>query len=78
LETNIIWSDDEPEIFRQDRLLIESAQFAYEKEGFDFEKSVEADAATLLVRQIVRLVEEEKWEKSRSTLRQRRIVRARA
>jgi phenylpropionate dioxygenase-like ring-hydroxylating dioxygenase large terminal subunit len=77
-EAHIIWSDDEPEIFKQDRLLIESAQFTYEKEGDAFERSVEADAATLLARQIVKLAGEEKWENSRSSLRQRRIVRVRA
>ena len=77
-ETHIIWSEDEPEIFSQDRLLIESAQFAYEKEGSTFERSVEADAATLLARQIVKLAEEGKWEESRPLLRQRRIVRVRA
>ena len=77
-ETSIIWSDDEPEIFRQDRFLLESAELAYEKEGNVFERSVEADAATLLARQIVKLAEEGKWEDSRPLLRQRRIVRVRA
>jgi nitrite reductase/ring-hydroxylating ferredoxin subunit len=77
-EPHVIWSADEPEIFRQDRLLIESAQMAYDREGNAFEKSVEADAATLLARQIVKLAEEGKWGESRPSLRQRRIVRVRA
>lgn len=77
-ESHVTWSDDEPEIFRQDRLLLESAQIAYDREAGAFERSVEADAATLLARQIVKLAEEGEWEEGRSSLRQRRIVRVRA
>ncbi|MGH9896113.1 MAG: Rieske 2Fe-2S domain-containing protein, partial [bacterium] len=44
----LAWSDQEPEIFAQDRRVLERAQRSYEREGSDFEKSVEADASTLL------------------------------
>lgn len=50
-----IWSDQEPEILAQDRHVLESAQVAYDREGDDWEQSVEADATTLAARRAVRL-----------------------
>jgi phenylpropionate dioxygenase-like ring-hydroxylating dioxygenase large terminal subunit len=72
------WSDQEPVIFKQDRLILESARSWYELEGDSFECSVEADACTLLARKIVDLAAHNRWETLRSSLPQRRVVRVRA
>ena len=74
----VAWSDAEPEVFVQDRRIVESAQPWYDREGGDFERSVEADASTLLARKIVALASRGEWETKRSSLPQRRLVRVRA
>jgi Vanillate O-demethylase oxygenase C-terminal domain len=48
------WSRHEPLVFRQDRILLESAQPWYASTEGSFEKSVPADASTLLARRVVR------------------------
>lgn len=50
-----VWSTNEPEILAQDRRVLESAQRAYEREGDDFEHSVEADTTTLAARRLLAL-----------------------
>lgn len=72
------WCDDEPEISVQDREIVESAQRSYEACGDAFEHSVEADAATLMLRRIVALAAEGRWEGERGQLRQRRVVPVRS
>ena len=74
----VAWSAAEPEVFVQDRRILESAQPWYDREGGDFERSVEADASTLLARKIVDLASRGEWETKRSSLPQRRLVRVRA
>lgn len=76
--SGVTWTDEEPEVFAQDRCILESAQPWYDRDRRDFERSVEADACTLLVRRIVALAEQGRWEEKRSSLPQRRIVPVRA
>ena len=73
----VLWSSREPKIFLQDRLLLESSQPAYDRSD-DFEKSVEADASTLLARRIWELAERGAWEEGRTKLPARRVVHVRA
>jgi phenylpropionate dioxygenase-like ring-hydroxylating dioxygenase large terminal subunit len=73
----LMWSEREPTIFRQDRVLLESAQPWYDK-GDEFERSVEADAATLLARRIYQLACQGSWETHRASLPARRVVHVRA
>jgi phenylpropionate dioxygenase-like ring-hydroxylating dioxygenase large terminal subunit len=68
------WSDEEPKILAQDRALMESAQLNYDREGSGFERSVAADAATMLARRIVSLAAEGRWRSERATLPGRRVV----
>jgi len=70
----ISWSDELPEIFEQDRCVMESAQLAYAIEGGTFERSVKADAPTLMARRIVRMAAAGRWEQDRVRLSQRRRV----
>ena len=62
----------------QDRRIVESAQPWHDREGGAFERSVEADASTLLARKIVDLASRGEWETKRASLPQRRLVRVRA
>lgn len=72
------WSTEEPKVFAQDRALLESAQSAYEREGTAFENSVSADTSTLLVRRIIALAAQARWQSARVTLPHRRVVTVRA
>lgn len=72
--TRVSWSAEEPLIFMQDRLLLESAQAAYRREGARFECSVQADTSTLLARRIIALASEGRWPGARATLPPRRVV----
>jgi nitrite reductase/ring-hydroxylating ferredoxin subunit len=72
------WTDKEPEILVQDRRVMESAQLAYAAEGADFERSVEADAPTLLARRVIRMAVAGRWPADREQLSVRRqlVVRS--
>jgi nitrite reductase/ring-hydroxylating ferredoxin subunit len=72
------WTDKEPEILKQDRRVLESAQLAYQVEGADFERSVEADAPSLLARRVIRMARAGRWPADKDTLkfRQRLTVRS--
>ncbi|WP_438028528.1 Rieske 2Fe-2S domain-containing protein [Sorangium sp. So ce233] len=72
------WSKQEPKIFAQDRILLESAQPWYDRGGGTFERSVEADASSLLVRRVVELAARGAWESTRASLPKRRLVGVRA
>ncbi len=74
----IAWSDDKPEIFEQDRLVLESAQRWHDRDPSLAERSVEADVSTLLVRQIIGLAASGHWPHHRDRLPSRRIVNVRA
>lgn len=63
----------EPRIFRQDRLLVESAGADDEPE-----RSVEADAPGLLLRRIVALARRGEWDATRAAAHGRRLLRVRA
>lgn len=68
------WTAEEPQILMQDLVLLESAQSAYRRNGAQFECSVQGDTSTLLVRRIVALASEGRWESARAILPQRRVV----
>ena len=72
------WSEEESTVFSQDRLLLESAQRAYDREGAEFENSVGADTSTLLARRIIALAAQQRWPSARGTLPHRRVVAVRA
>ncbi|HEY4943069.1 MAG TPA: aromatic ring-hydroxylating dioxygenase subunit alpha [Rhizomicrobium sp.] len=74
----LVWSDEEPIIFKQDRLLLESAQRWRDRDGVLLERSVEADVSTLLVRRIVALAAAGRWDAERDRLPARRVVTVRA
>ena len=58
----VSWTNREPRIFRQDRSLLEAAQPWYEgRADAGFERSVEADWSTLLVRRVVDLAARGLW-----------------
>jgi phenylpropionate dioxygenase-like ring-hydroxylating dioxygenase large terminal subunit len=73
----MMWSKREPKIFEQDRVLLESSQPWYDAGG-EFERSVEADTSTLLVRRIYDLAAQGSWEQHKTSLPRRRIVDVRA
>ncbi len=74
----VTWCDVEPELSAQDREIVESAQRSYDAYGDAFERSVEADAATLMLRRIIALAVERRWEGERAQLRQQRVVPVRS
>jgi hypothetical protein len=65
-------------IYRQDRVVMEGAETWTREIGHDFERSVEADYSTLLVRRSVELAEGGLWQTKRDALPQRRILEFRA
>lgn len=71
------WEPEETRTMQQDRILQESAQLNYSREGSAFERSVPADYATLLVRKILKLADEGRWPADRGTLVQRKLVMVR-
>jgi phenylpropionate dioxygenase-like ring-hydroxylating dioxygenase large terminal subunit len=74
----VTWVDEEPKLITQDRVILESSQPWYDRSGDDFERSVEADHPTLLVRQVLRLAEAGQWESRRGSLARRRVIRVRS
>jgi phenylpropionate dioxygenase-like ring-hydroxylating dioxygenase large terminal subunit len=72
------WRAREHRVFSEDREILESAQEAYDRYGEGFERSVEADAATLLARRVWELAAAGRWSDDRGTLPQRRVVTVRA
>lgn len=76
-EPGMEWTDEEPPTMRQDRVLQESAQRNYGRDGDGFEKHVPADYATLLVRKILNIARESRWPEGRDRLIQRKLVQVR-
>jgi hypothetical protein len=74
---NIVWSGEPNIIFEQDRHLMESAQAVFDAEGHDFERSVEADAPTLLARRIYALACAGRWADEAERLPARRVLSVR-
>jgi phenylpropionate dioxygenase-like ring-hydroxylating dioxygenase large terminal subunit len=74
----LTWSDEEGQIFAQDRLILEAAQRQYDRADVPFENSVESDAAPLMLRRVVELARLGRWNSMRPRLRKRRVVRIRA
>jgi phenylpropionate dioxygenase-like ring-hydroxylating dioxygenase large terminal subunit len=71
------WSDEVPQIFEEDRRILEIIQQTSDREGEAFERSVEADTASLLARKILRAAARNEWPGSRAALETRRIVTSR-
>jgi len=70
----VSWSARKPKILVQDKELLESAQSWYDREGSDFEHSVESDISQIAVR---RLVERALQQNRTDRLPKRRVVRVR-
>ena len=72
----LLWSSHEPEVIRQDRVLLESSQPWYDRarDQASFERSVAADASTLLFRRIHEMAVDGSWHQQWSTLPRRRVV----
>lgn len=71
LGPRVRWTAREPVIFRQDRVLLESATPGRER-------SVEGDAPPLLLRRIVALAARGEWDAAHATAHGRRLLRLRA
>ncbi|WP_437678950.1 Rieske 2Fe-2S domain-containing protein [Sorangium sp. So ce131] len=69
---------EEPEVLRQDRILMESAEAACAGEGAPREHHVEADAPGLLLRRILGWAARGEWEQKRATVPERRVIRVRS
>jgi len=76
-EPAILWSSDPQPIFEQDRHLMESAQVSFDADGHDFERSVEADAPTLLARRIYAMACAGRWASDADRLPRRRVLNVR-
>jgi len=74
----VTWTQAEPEIFAQDRRVLESAQLAYDAEGDGFERSIEADAPSLAVRRIVRWAAQGRTAAQRMRVSSRRVIEVRS
>ncbi|MGI8840725.1 MAG: Rieske 2Fe-2S domain-containing protein [Caulobacteraceae bacterium] len=74
----VAWTDEPQPIFEQDRLVLESVQRAVAREGHAFERSVEADAPTLLARRVYALACAGRWDADRDRLTERRVIRVRS
>jgi hypothetical protein len=72
------WTDGEPRIFAEDRVLLESAEARAGGSGEAPERHVEADWSTLLFRRVVALVERGEWSEGRASLPARRVVEVRS
>jgi nitrite reductase/ring-hydroxylating ferredoxin subunit len=73
----LTWAAEPHVIFEQDRRLMESAQLSFDAEGHDFERSVEADAPTLLARRIYALACAGRWAAEADRLPSRRVLNVR-
>ncbi len=73
----VTWSDEPQPIFEQDRALMVSAQAAVDAEGRDFERSVEADAPTLMARRAYDLACDGRWAEGAARLADRRVLNVR-
>lgn len=71
------WVEQETRLIEQDRLLLESAQPAYDELGSAFERSVPADYVTLMIRRVLRLANQPGWRGELAKLKTRRLVRIR-
>ena len=71
--TGITWDDKAHLLTDQDRIM-ETAQEWYDRDGDAFERSIEVDFVTLLVRQVTELARRGVWGSRRSSLNQRRVL----
>ena len=78
LGPRVRWVAKEPAIFRQDRVLLESATPAYAAAETWSERSVEADAPTLLLRRIVGWAARGEWDERRASQHGSRVLEVRS
>lgn len=74
--SGIVWDDQAHLLTEQDRIM-ETAQEWYDRCGADFERSIELDFATLLVRSVTELARRGEWAARRASLTQRRVLKYR-
>jgi phenylpropionate dioxygenase-like ring-hydroxylating dioxygenase large terminal subunit len=72
------WFKGEPALLRQDRVLLESAERAYAGPSAWSERSVEADAPTLLLRRIIEWAARGEWDQKRTEPSEQRVIRLRS
>jgi phenylpropionate dioxygenase-like ring-hydroxylating dioxygenase large terminal subunit len=70
----VTWAAQENPILAQDRVILEASQLWYDTGDASFECSVPADAVTLMLRRILGLARQGRWDAERGRLRQRRVV----
>lgn len=73
-QEKLVWEDEVPQNFEEDRKALEIIQNAYDVHGTSFEKSVESDAAPLMARQVLKLAESGEWPGKRAQLGMRKVV----
>jgi phenylpropionate dioxygenase-like ring-hydroxylating dioxygenase large terminal subunit len=69
----IRWMGDQGDFGEEDRLVLETLQQTYAREGRDFERHVEADAPTLALRRIVRAASQESGQRGNVRNDKRRL-----
>lgn len=74
---SVTWDTNPNTTITQDRVIIESAQINYDREGAGFERHVPADFPLLLLRKAVALFNAGEWHSRRGELTQRKLVRVR-
>jgi phenylpropionate dioxygenase-like ring-hydroxylating dioxygenase large terminal subunit len=70
----LVWIEEDQVINAQDRVVMESSQYWYDLVGDDFERSVEADYVTLLLRRIVAQAAAGTWQSAREGMTPRRLL----
>lgn len=71
--SGIVWDDEQHLLTEQDRIM-ETAQEWNERAGTDYERSIEIDFVTLLVRTVTELAQRGEWAAKRGSLTQRRVL----
>jgi nitrite reductase/ring-hydroxylating ferredoxin subunit len=71
--SGIVWDGEAHLLTEQDRIM-ETAQEWYDRCGSEFERSIEIDFVTLLVRTVTELAHRGEWNAKRGSLTQRRVL----
>ena len=70
----VLWTGEGQGVIDEDFTILELTQKTYEEEGEGFEKSVESDIPTLMLRKIVKLMESGEWNPDSLPIPQRKII----
>ncbi|MEZ5920182.1 MAG: aromatic ring-hydroxylating dioxygenase subunit alpha [Parvularculaceae bacterium] len=71
---SIQYVEEDPVINVEDRIVLESSQPWYDQCGNEFERHVEADQSTMMVRKVIASAETGKWNEARANMKQRRLI----